>query len=287
MSGALACTAASNTASPTLVVTETSRSPKRIGLASCLRRPSPKAAASKPASRGMIAPNWSPPSLARVSPGFRSRAARRAIVSSAESPKDRPCAALIAASRSMSNSATTSPGLPGRRAATTADSSRSKNNSRLGKPVRLSWIASCRMRSAAARLSVTSSNVPITLHDVAAGVEDRPRLQQEPGVVAVRAAQPQIVADAARALQQHAVERGGIAVAVERMQHFEPAGRRPLQRAAAEAETALRVAADGDAVGGDVPIEDRDRPPRSAPAPAAPHRRRARATRRRRKTRSA
>ena len=39
------------------------------------------------------------------------------MVSSAESPNDRPCAALIAASRSMSNSATTRPGPPGRRAA--------------------------------------------------------------------------------------------------------------------------------------------------------------------------
>ena len=55
-------------------VTATSRSPKLIGLASCLRSASPNAAGSTSASRITIAPNWSPPSRASVSPGFRSRA---------------------------------------------------------------------------------------------------------------------------------------------------------------------------------------------------------------------
>ena len=56
--------------------------------------------------------------------------------------------------------------------------------------------------------------------------------------MAVGAAQPQIVADAAGALQQHAVERGRIAVAVERMQNVEPVRRPvlPARRAAGRAE---------------------------------------------------
>ena len=56
----------------------------------------------------------------------------------------------------------------------------------------------------------------------------------------VRAAQPQIVADAARALHQEPVERGGIAVAVERMQDVEPVRRRAFERAALQAEMAFR-----------------------------------------------
>ena len=65
-------------------------------------------------------------------------------------------------------------------------------------------------------------------HHLAFGVDDRARLEGEPVIVAVGAAQPDVVADAARALLQHAVERRRIAVAVERMEDVEPAPRRAL-----------------------------------------------------------
>ena len=73
----------------------------------------------------------------------------------------------------------------------------------------------------------------------------------------VRAAQAEVVVDAAGALMQQAVEHRGVAVAVERVQNVEPARGRPLERAALEAELRLDLAADVDLVGGDVPIEDR------------------------------
>ena len=76
-------------------------------------------------------------------------------------------------------------------------------------------------------------------HDLAVGADDRPRLQHEPEIVAVGAAQADVVIDAAGALLQQAVERRGVAVAVERMQHVEPARGRPLERAALEAELGL------------------------------------------------
>ena len=59
-------------------------------------------------------------------------------------------------------------------------------------------------------------------------------------IMAVRRAQPEILHQPPAALLQHAVERGAEAVAVERMQHFEPVRRRAFQRAALEAEQAAR-----------------------------------------------
>ena len=77
-------------------------------------------------------------------------------------------------------------------------------------------------------------------HHLAVGTDHRPRLEREPHVVTVRRAQAEILQQPAAALLQHAVERGAEAVAVERMQHFEPARRRAFERAALEAEQTLR-----------------------------------------------
>ena len=74
--------------------------------------------------------------------------------------------------------------------------------------------------------------------------------------MAVRAAQSQIVIDAARALMQEPVERERVAVAIEGMQHVEPARGRPLERAALEPELAFNRLAAADIVGEHVPVED-------------------------------
>ena len=103
-----------------------------------------------------MAPNWSPPMRASVSPGLSSRPSRRATASSAESPNAMPSASLTSLKRSTSIASAAGVGAPDRSAWTIAAPSRSKNNSRLGRPVRLSWIASWRMRSSAVLISVTS-----------------------------------------------------------------------------------------------------------------------------------
>ena len=54
---------------------------------------------------------------------------------------------------------------------------------------------------------------------------------------------------------QHGVEAGAIAVAVKRVEHVEPARRRPFQRAAPQSQTLLRLRTHIDAVGRHVPIE--------------------------------
>ncbi len=65
-------------------------------------------------------------------------------------------------------------------------------------------------------------------HHFAVGADHRPRLQREPDVMAVGGAQPEILGEAAAPLVHHAVERGAKPVAVERMQHVEPARGRTL-----------------------------------------------------------
>ena len=74
--------------------------------------------------------------------------------------------------------------------------------------------------------------------------------------MAVRRAQAEILHQPAAALLEHAVERGAEAVAVERVQHFEPARRRAFERAALEAEQLLGLRAGEDAVGRHVPVPD-------------------------------
>ena len=157
----------------------------------------------------------------------------------------------------MSMTITVGAAPPGFCAIRIAAPSRSLNNSRLGSPVRLSWTASWSMRSSADLSSVTSDSEPITLHHLAVGADHRPRLQDVPEIMSVRAAQSQIVIDAARALMQEPVERQRVAVAIERMQHVEPARGRPLERAALEPELAFNRLAAADLVGEHVPVEDR------------------------------
>ena len=60
-------------------------------------------------------------------------------------------------------------------------------------------------------------------HHLAVGADHRPRLEREPEIMAVGGAQPEILGQPAAPLLDHAVERGAEAVAVERMQHVEPA----------------------------------------------------------------
>ena len=94
-------------------------------------------------------------------------------------------------------------------------------------------------------------------HHLAVGADDRPGFQNVPEVMSVRSAQTEIVIDPARALMQEPVQRERVAVAIERMQHIEPAGRRPLERAALQAQLALDRLAAGHFVGQHVPVEDR------------------------------
>ena len=56
---------------------------------------------------------------------------------------------------------------------------------------------------------------------------------------------------------QEAVQRQRVAVAIERMQHIEPAGGRPLERAALQAQLAFDRLAAVHFVGQHVPVEDR------------------------------
>ena len=86
-------------------------------------------------------------------------------------------------------------------------------------------------------------------HYLAVRAHHGPRLEGEPEVVAVGGAQPEVLAQPAAALLQHAVEHGAEAVAVERVQHVEPARRRAFERAALEAEQRLGLRAGEDLVG--------------------------------------
>ncbi len=65
----------------------------------------------------------------------------------------------------------------------------------------------------------------MTLTTSPAALTHRARLEGEAVIAAVGAAQPDVVADAARALLQHAFERRRKAVAIERMENIEPASR--------------------------------------------------------------
>ncbi len=93
-------------------------------------------------------------------------------------------------------------------------------------------------------------------HHLAVRSDHRPRLDREPEVMAVGRAQPEVLGQPSAALLQHAVEHGAEAVAVERMQHLEPARRRSFERAALEAEQRLGLRAGEDLVGRDVPVPD-------------------------------
>ncbi len=83
-----------------------------------------------------------------------------------------------------------------------------------------------------------------------------PGAHRVPEIMAVGGAQAEVLVDAAAPLLQHRVEAGAVAVALERVQHVEPAGGGAFQRAAADAKLRFNFRRDEDAVGGDVPVVD-------------------------------
>ena len=93
-------------------------------------------------------------------------------------------------------------------------------------------------------------------HHLAVRADHRPRLQGEPHVMAVERAQAEFEEQPAAALVEHAVERRAEAVAVERMQHLEPVGRRAAERAALQPEHRLGLGRGEHPVVRNVPVPD-------------------------------
>ncbi len=93
-------------------------------------------------------------------------------------------------------------------------------------------------------------------HHLAVGADHGPRLEREPQVMTLRRAQTEVLHQPAAALLEHAIEGRAEAVAVERMQHIEPARRRPFERAALQAQQLLGLRAGVDAVRRHVPVPD-------------------------------
>ena len=92
--------------------------------------------------------------------------------------------------------------------------------------------------------------------DFAVGADHRPRAQREPQIMAVGGAHAEVLRDTAAALFDDAVERGAEAVAIERMQNFEPVRGGAVERSALEPEHRFGFRAGEHAVGGDVPVPD-------------------------------
>ena len=149
------------------------------------------------------------------------------MVSRMVSPAEMPSPSLTCLKRSMSMTKTVGRTFSSVLAIEMIASSRFMNSSRLGRPVRLSCTASCSSRSSAFFCSVTSTSVPTQRMHLAVRADHRPGAQREPVIVAVGAAQPEILRDAAAPVLEHDVERGAERVAVVGMQHRQPvAGRR-------------------------------------------------------------
>ena len=91
---------------------------------------------------------------------------------------------------------------------------------------------------------------------LAVGADHGARPQRQPHVVTVERAQAKVLRHPAAALFDDAVERGAEAVAVERMQDFEPPRRRAIERSALEPEHRLAFRTGEDLVGGHVPVPD-------------------------------
>ena len=207
-------------------------------------------------SDSRISANWSPDSRASVSCGFSSRPSRRASVSRIESPTAMPTESLTCLKRSRSITITV--GL-------IAGSTLAKRQHRL-EPVD-EQLAVGQAGEVVVHGVVQQPLLGVLEfgdvgeradqpHHLAVGADHRPRLEREPQVVAVGRAQAEVLHQPAAALLQHAVERGAEAVAVERMQHVEPARRRAFERAALEPEQRLGLRAGEHLVGGDVPVPD-------------------------------
>ena len=111
-------------------------------------------------SDSSISANWSPAKRDSASRGFSSRCRRRAMVSRMVSPAEMPSPSLTCLKRSMSTTKTVGLNFSSALASAIMPSSRFMNNSRFGRPVRLSCTASCSSRSSAFFCSVMSTIVP-------------------------------------------------------------------------------------------------------------------------------
>ena len=104
----------------------------------------------------------SPFRRASVSCGRSSRANRRAMLRRTESPTANPMLSFTCLNRSMFSISTVGRIASSLRENTSAASKRSMNNSRFGRPVRLSCTASCSNRSSDVLVLVISDRVPTT-----------------------------------------------------------------------------------------------------------------------------
>src|SRR4029453_152628 len=85
---------------------------------------------------------------------------------------------------------------------------------------------------------------------------DRTRLEGEPEKISVGSAQSEVLHKPAAALFDHAIKRSPEAIAVERMQDFEPNRSRSFERAALQAEHVLGLRAGEHLVCRYVPVPD-------------------------------
>ena len=93
-------------------------------------------------------------------------------------------------------------------------------------------------------------------NDFAVGADHGTRAQREPQIMAVGGAHAEVLREAPAALLDNAVEGGAEAIAVERMQDFEPVRGGAVERSALEPEHHFGFRAGEDAIGGDVPVPD-------------------------------
>ena len=189
-------------------------------------------------SDSSISANWSPAKRDSASRGLSRRCSRRAMVSRMVSPAEMPSPSLTCLKRSMSMTNTVGLIFSSALASAIMPSSRFMNSSRFGSPVRLSCTASCSSRSSAFFCSVMSTSVPTQRMHLAVGADHRARPQREPVIVAVGAAQPEILRDAAAPVLEHHVERRAEGVAVVGVQDRQPVARRAGQRCRRQAELA-------------------------------------------------
>ena len=225
---------------PIEAVRKISRSLKVMGARSPLRSVSAKPMMrSDSRSDSRMSANWSPESRASVSCGLSRRPSRRASVSRIESPTAMPTESLTCLKRSRSITITV--GLDRGVGLGECEHALQAVEEQLAvgqagqivvhRVVQQPLLGVLELGDVGERADQA--------HHLAVGADHRPRLEREPEIVAVGRAQPEVLAQAAAALLEHAVEHGAEAVAVERMQHVEPARGRAFERAALEAEQRL------------------------------------------------
>ena len=182
-----------------------------------------------------IAPNLSPPSLASVSPGLRSRAARRGAVNSAESPNDIPIESLTGTTVDVHHDhqrpRRTGPARLDERRLQPVEEQFAIRQARqivVDRVVQDAFLGLFAFSDVGKR-----ANDP---NDLALRADHRTRLQGGRGIVAVAAAQTDVVLDTAGALMQQTVERRDVTVAIQRMQYVQPARGRDVERPAVKSE---------------------------------------------------